>query len=175
MSLHLALLVFPGVSDAGLVCADVRGRVGDQAWTRAAAVIERHRDSRVLVRGTWGRDGLSDDASEVAHGVGSRDSLVGAILGAALGPSGRMAGLLTGAPAAPAPETDAVPRELCGAYIEELRAAVAPESSALVLLAGPQAVDEMVGAFAGTGARLLRRHLSVAASRVLQPDAPLSP
>lgn len=170
MSLHLALLVFPGVTDAARVCTDVRKRAGDQGWTRAVALIERHRDSRSIVHGTYELRTPVDNGDEGAPGIASGESLIGAVLGACLGPSGRMASLLAGAPAAPAPETDTLPRELSGEYIEELRAAVAPGSSALVLLADPLVVDEMVARFAGTGARLLRRHLSVAAGRVLQPE-----
>ncbi len=173
MSLHLALLVFPGVADAGRACADARRRARDQGWTRAVALIERHRDSRSLVQGTYDLQTTIEDACDHASDIERGESLTVAILGACLGPSGRMAGLLTGDPQPPVLETDAVPRELRGAYIEELRGAVARGSSALVLLADPLVVDEMVAAFAGTGARLLRRHLSVAAERVLQPETAL--
>lgn len=172
MSLHLAVLVFPGPHDAADVFAAVRRRVGDRPWTRAAALIERGGDDRVLVRGTYGGHDLDGaDIDLAAAGVRPDDGLMSAILGSCLGPSGRMAAVLAGDEVITESQSQAAPRELQGPYLEELRAALVPRSSAIVLLGPPVVVDELVASFHGEGARLLRRHLSPQAERALHSAA----
>ncbi len=169
MSLHLAMLVFSDACAAQKALDRARARVGGRPWVHATTVIERHRDGRELVCGTCHTPSPGPEDPEPVAGGGG---LMSAILGTSLGRSGRVAGLLIGAQAPDSLDPAAAPRELRGAYIEELRAALKPGASAILLLERPLVVDQMVATFAGEGARLLRRHLSIEASRtsVAEPE-----
>lgn len=161
MSLHLAMLVFPEACAADRALAAARARVGERPWMRETAVVERHRDGRDVVRGEY--------PGEPGAGEGLGEGLTSAILGTSLGPCGRVAGLLIGASPPEAIDGRTTPRELCGAHIEELRAALAPGSSVILLLECPLVVDEMVATFDREDARLLRRHLTIEARRTPAP------
>ncbi len=164
MSLHLAMLVFPDARAAERALDRARARVGDRPWMRAITVIERHRSGRELVRGTYHAPSSNAPDPEPVAGSTGR-GLTGAILGTSLGLSGRVAALLTGAKPPDPLDGAAGPRELRGAYSDELRAALTPGSSVILLLECPQVVDELVATFADEGARLVRRHLSIEARR----------
>jgi uncharacterized membrane protein len=168
VSLHLAMVVFPNAGAAARALAAARARTGERPWMRETAVVERHRDGRELVHGAY-HAASAGDPSPLSGG-----GLVSAVCGESLGPAGRVAGLLIGPPPRDLLEGGTVPRELRGAYIEELRAALAPGSSAILLLASPLVVDDMVATVVGEGARLLRRHLTFEARRMSPSRAALN-
>ncbi|MGA2320930.1 MAG: DUF1269 domain-containing protein [Solirubrobacteraceae bacterium] len=89
-----------------------------------------------------------------------RDTAVGAltgfIVGAAFGWFGLAAGLVTGGAIGGLIEAEHLP-ELHGELFEEIRADVPEHASAILLLAAPSHVDEMVSSFDGSRGHLTRR------------------
>lgn len=162
MDLDFALLVLHGVNSAADAFADARERSDQHApWVHAAGLVEHHENDRLVLRGTFaGRYVDVDENLRLSQHGRDVGASVGAILGALLGPLGFAEGLVLGGQLGAAlgkpDEVDPEPPVL----IEQLRTALPPVSSAIVLIAKAADVDEMVAAVDPSGAALTRRTLA---------------
>jgi uncharacterized membrane protein len=161
MDLELALVVFRHVDDADHAYADAREGGGDAAWLREAAIVEHHRRDRIVVRGSMaGHYVDADDEGDVVGKKTVEGALTGALAGAVFGPAGMAAGLAMGGTAGGVAQSESAPH-MHGALFDEVRADVPAKASAIVLLAAPEHVDQMVAALEGRRhGRLIRRRLS---------------
>jgi uncharacterized membrane protein len=173
--LELAMLTFPRTEGSERAFADVRERVGDAPWLHEIGFVERHRNGRIVVRGTFGGHYVDiEDEDDLIGRDTVIGALTGALLGAAFGPAGFAAGLVAGGAVGGLAQGAHIP-ELHGELFDEVRANVPEGGSALVLLAAPEHVDDMVKAFEGTGPQLIRRSVSVEAVAALEAAVAQSP
>lgn len=178
MDLDFALLSFDGVNTAAEVFADARGRSGAPApWTSEVGFVEHHENGHLVLRGTFaGRYVDFDEALHVSESGAAEAGAVGAVIGAVLaGPLGfalgTTVGVTLGSQLGQPSETDTAPEPLA----ERLRAAVPLSGSAIVLIAGAQEVDAMVGAIGEKSAQVIRKTLTgdeVASVRSSLSDSP---
>jgi uncharacterized membrane protein len=161
MGLELALMVFPHVDAADHAFADAYETAKDAVWLREAAIVEHHRHDRIEVRGSVAGHYVSaDDQGDVVGKKAVEGVLTGAVVGAVFGPAGMAAGMTLGGMAGGVAQSDSAPH-LHSALFDEIRADVPPKSSAVVLLAAPEHVDEMVAALGNKrDGQLSRRSLS---------------
>jgi uncharacterized membrane protein len=161
MSLDLAVMIYRHIDDADHAYADAVVAERDAAWLREATIVEHHRHDRIAVRGTVaGRWVDADDEQDVIGKKTVEGALTGAVAGLVFGPAGMAAGMAAGGAAGGVAQSDSG-RHLHGSFFDEVRADVPPKSSAIVLLAAPEHVDEMVSALEGRhGGRLVRRNLT---------------
>lgn len=162
MPLDLALVRFQGQTAAESAFGTMRDRAGrDDPWTHEVALVERHHNGRIALRGTFA--GHYVDVNEEDHlsqPGAAAGALTGGLLGVAfIGPFGLAPGLVlggaVGAEVATPDEVEAEPEAL----VEELRAAVPKGASAIVLLAEPSHVDAMLEALGERGEEVVRRRV----------------
>jgi uncharacterized membrane protein len=172
MSLELAVMVFRRIDDADHAYADACEADADAPWLREAAVVEHHRRDRIEVRGTVGGQYL--DAGDERDVIGKRaleGALTGAAVGLVFGPAGMAAGMAAGGTLGGVSQAESG-AHVHNAFFDEVRADVPEKSSAIVLLAAPGHVDQMVAALEGRrNARLVRRRLSDEVASSLQEAA----
>jgi uncharacterized membrane protein len=175
MSLDLALMVFADVEGAERAYADVLDASRDAPWVHEIAFVEHHRHDRIVVRGTFaGRYVDVDDQGDVIGKRTAEGALTGAAVGMFFGPAGLAVGLVAGSTAGGLSEAKHVPH-LHDAFLDDVRAEVPERSSAVLLLARPERVDDMVAAFEGRGGRLVRHHLSPEEAQTLEAAVVGSP
>jgi len=177
MGLDLAVMVFKHVDDADHAYADAYEAAKDAVWLREAAVVEHHRRDRIEVRGTVG--GHYVDADDEQDAIGKKTvegALTGAVVGILFGPAGMAAGFAAGGLVGGHEQAESG-EHLHSAFFDEVRADVPEKSSAIVLLAAPEHVDEMVAALEGghRHGQLTRRQLSDEAVAQLQQAVASSP
>jgi uncharacterized membrane protein len=177
MDLELAVMVFPHIDDADHAYADACEAKRDAAWLREAAVVEHHRHDRIEVRGSVA--GHYVDADDEQDAIGKKaveGALTGALAGIVFGPAGMAAGMAAGGTIGGHAQSESGPR-MHSAFFDEVRADVPQKSSAIVLLAAHEHVDEMTAALeAGRRhGRLVRRTLSQDAAAALQQAVAASP
>lgn len=177
MELDLALLSFDGVNAAVEAFSAARDRSSGERWTSEVGFVEHHGSGDLVLRGTFA--GHYVDVDEALH-VSERGAAEGAVIGAAIGTIlggplglavGTAAGGTIGSQVGEPTETDAEPEALA----ERLRAAVPPSGSAIVLIAGPNDVDEMVAAIGETGGQLMRRALTAEEAGALKASLGAAP
>jgi uncharacterized membrane protein len=177
MSLDLAVMVFRHIDDADHAYADACEAGRDAAWLREAAIVEHHRHDRIEVRGSVaGHYVDADDDRDVIGKKAVEGALTGGLVGLVFGPAGMAAGMAAGGTIGGRAQSESGPR-LHSAFFDEVRADVPQKSSAIVLLAAPGHVDEMVAALEGgrRHGQLVRRSLSEEASDSLQQAVASSP
>ena len=126
-----------------------------------------------MLRGTFAGHYLDvDEALHVSQRGAAEGFAGGAVVGALLGPPGFAAGMVVGAilgsQAGRPSEADAEPQLL----VDQLRAVVPRSGSAIVLIAEPRDVDDMLAAIGETDGEVTRQALT--ADQVAQLQATLS-
>jgi uncharacterized membrane protein len=181
-ALELAVLRFDGENAAvdhyarARDAAFVRGSTEGPRWTRDVGFVERHHNGRLLMRGMFAGHYLDldegDDFSQRGAGEGAA---TGGLLGVLAGPPGIAVGLVlgmfVGAHAGSPDQAEAEPPTLA----EQMRDAVPRSSSAIVMVAAPEEVEELVGAVGDGAAETVRRALAgeeVAALEAALGEAP---
>jgi uncharacterized membrane protein len=162
MRLDLAVMVYKHIDDADHAYADACVADRDAPWLREATVVEHHRHDRIEVRGTVAGHWVdADDQQDVIGNKTVEGALTGGLVGIAFGPAGLAAGLAAGGSIGGQAQADSG-EHLHSAFFDEVRADVPPKSSAIVLLAAPEHVDQMVAALEGghRKGQLNRRELS---------------
>jgi len=161
MNLDLALMVYPHIDDADHAYADASVAEHDAPWLREAAIVAHHRHDRIAVRGSVA--GHYVDASDEQDAVGKKaveGALTGAVAGAVFGPAGMAAGMAAGGTLGGVAQSHSGPH-VHSAFFDEVRADVPQKSSAIVLLAAPEHVDQMAAALGDRRhGKLVRRHLT---------------
>lgn len=177
MPLELALVRFKGRTAAESAFGTLRERAGDAPWTHEAALIEHHHNDRIALHGTVAGHYVSvDEEDHLSQPGGAAGALTGGLIGIVFfgGPVGLAPGLVVGgAVGSQVARPDEVEDEP-EALVEDLRTAVPKGSSAIVLVAEPAHVDDML-ALLVEGADVVRRALSeeeVAALQTALRDAP---
>jgi uncharacterized membrane protein len=177
MDLDFALVRFSGGATAAETFAAARDRSGaDATWTREVGLVEHHHDGHMVLRGTFA--GHYVDADEALHvserGVGEGFA-VGALVGVLGGPPGLAIGMVLGATlgsqvGAPS-EADFEPEPL----VDRLRMAVPNSGSAIVLIAPPRDVAEMLTAIGESGGEVVRGTLTADQAAALQASISATP
>jgi uncharacterized membrane protein len=142
--MELALMVFDHVDGADHAFADAFEADKEAAWLREAAIVEHHRHDRIDVRGSVG--GQYVDTGDEGEVIGKRTlegALTGGLVGLVFGPAGLAAGLALGGSAGGVAQSHSTPHAH-SAFLDAVRADVPPKSSAIVLVAAPGQVDQMV-------------------------------
>jgi uncharacterized membrane protein len=158
VSLDAAVALFDGETTAVKRYAAARDRsASDASWMQKVGFVERHHGGHMLLRGTFAGHYLDvDESDHVSQKGGAEGAVAGGLVGVLLGPPGIALGIMiggvVGAEAGTPTEVEADPEALA----EQLRAAVPKSSSAIVLIAEPSDVDEMVAAL-GEGAETIER------------------
>ncbi|MGO9488639.1 MAG: DUF1269 domain-containing protein [Solirubrobacteraceae bacterium] len=148
----------------------------DARWPLEVGFVESHHNGRLALRGTFAGHYVdvdeSDHVSEHGAGVGVA---VGVLVGALAGPPGIAVGVLlggvVGAETGIPSDTEPEPRAL----VDRLREAVPPSSSAIVLIAPPADVEEMLAALGDDARDVTRRELSDEESAQLEEALSTAP
>jgi hypothetical protein len=181
-TLELAILRFDGEGTAvdryanARDAAFVRGSAEGPRWTRDVGFVERHHNGHLLLRGTFGGHYLDVDEGDLFSQRGAGEgAATGGILGALAGPPGIAVGLVVGmfvgAHVGQPEQIEAEPETLA----EQMRDAVPRGSSAIVMIAAPAEVDELIGAVGDGAAETARRALTEEESAAIEAalgDAP---
>jgi uncharacterized membrane protein len=177
MDLELGLVRFRGGGSATETFATARDRSGANApWARQVGLVEHHDNGHLVLRGTFA--GHYVDVDEALH-VSERGAVEGfaggAVVGALLGPPGFAAGLVVGAvlgsQAGKPSESDSEPQLL----VDQLRAAVPRSGSAIVLIAAPGDVDDMLAAIGDTDGEVTRQALTADQVAAIQASLSATP
>jgi uncharacterized membrane protein len=185
MDLDLALVLFhrgDAATEAFVAARDRAapagaGRTGAAApWTRQVGLVEHHHNGHLVLRGTFA--GHYVDVDEALHlsETGAGEGFVGgAALGVFGGPPGlafgSVVGAVLGSQVGAPTESDAEPQPL----VEQLRAAVPRSRSAIVMIAEPRDVDEMLAAIGDSGGEVIRQSLTAAQAAAIQASLSASP
>ncbi len=178
MELDFALFSFAGVNAAAEVFSAARYRSGSPArWTSEVGFVEHHENGHLVLRGNFA--GHYVDVDEALH-VSERGTAEGAAAGVVVGSLlagplglavGSVAGATIGSQVGKPSETDVEPEP----FAERLRAVVPRSGSAIVLIASPQDVDEMIAAIGETSGQLIRNALTVEQVAAIEESLSASP
>lgn len=178
VSLDFAIAQFDGEGTAVLRYADAKDRSSDggAAWTRQVGFVEHHHSGSLLLRGTFAGHYLDVDENDHVSQKGAAEGAVaGGLAGVLLGPAGMALGLVVGGAAGShAPnvsDSEDEPHELA----DQLRVAVPKSSSAVVLIASPADVDEMVAALGESAQGVTRRSLTADEAAALEASLSTAP
>ena len=155
-------MVFAHIDGADHAFADAFEVDKEAAWLREAAIVEHHRHDRIDVRGSVAGHYMdTGDEGEVIGRKTLEGALTGGFVGLAFGPAGLAAGLALGGSAGGVAQSHSSPHAH-SAFLEEVRADVPPKSSAIVLVAAPEHVDQMAATLESGRhkGQLTRRQLS---------------
>ena len=161
VAVEVAIVRFHGENTAVVTYSDAKdGPAGAARWTQEVGFVQRNHSGAMSLRGTFAGHYVDVDETDHVSQKGAAEGAVAAgLLGVLAGPPGIAVGLvlggLVGSEVGRADEIEAEPREL----VERLRAAIPPSSSAIVLIAGPQDVDDMLAALGDSAADVVRRAL----------------
>lgn len=179
MGLDLAIVTFHGQPAAAAAFGTLRDRAGGAPWTREAALVEhhRHKDQLVLQGTVAGHYVSVDETDHVSQPGAARGAVAGGLIGALFfgGPVGLAPGLIVGAAlGAGAGRPDEVEAGV-GSLGEDLRAAVPKGSSAIVVLAEPAHVDELLALVGEGQGEVTRRTLTDEEQRAIEAAVAASP
>jgi uncharacterized membrane protein len=157
---EVAVAIFSGVHAAEHAYADARARDPAAAWIGDAAIVEVHRDGRIVIRGTvLGHYVDVDGLGDVFGPDAAAGAIVGAVAGLPLGPSAFAVGLVGGAAAGGVVEaTEGTQPE--GAAFDAIRERVPEGSSAVAVFADAEGIRAMYRALLSMADTFLRHPLS---------------
>jgi uncharacterized membrane protein len=170
MDLDLALVVLSGTNAAVEAFTAARDRSGQGApWVSQAGFVEHHNNGHIAVRGTFvGRYVDVDEALGTSQSGTDVGFVVGAAIGVLFGPLGIAEGVVLGptigAEVGKRDEIDPEPELL----VEQLRRAVPPGSSAIVLIAPGSDVEAFQAALDGQVGKPLTRTLTAEEGTALE-------
>jgi uncharacterized membrane protein len=159
--LDLAVVQFAGEGTAVSRYATAKDRTADAAWLHEVGFVERHHNGRLLLRGMFAGHYLDiDESDHVSQRAAGEGAVAGGLIGVLAGPPGIAVGLtvggLLGSKASEPDEIESEPQALA----DQLRAAVPPSSSAVVLIAPAPEVDEMLDCLSANLDAIFRRSLT---------------
>jgi uncharacterized membrane protein len=176
MDLDVALVRFDGRNAASDAFYAASGRAGpDARWVREIGFVEHHHNDHLVLRGTFAGHYVDMEEGHHVSETGTAEGFAGGmVLGALLGPAGMAAGMIAGAvigsQVGEPSETDPQPQVLA----DRIRDAVPLSGSAIVVIAPPSDVDEMVAAIGDDG-EVLRRSLTAEEVAALQSSLSQTP
>jgi uncharacterized membrane protein len=165
---HVGVARFSGIDGAERAYADAYDWDPAADWMDDAAFVEVHRDDRIVVRGSVAGHYVDvDGEGDVIGPDTGRGAFVGAALGILFGPSAFAVGLVGGATAGGAVEASRVAEPECPVF-DAIRAHVAEDSSAVVVVSTAERVNAMSEALAGAAESFEDHQLSPAAEAELR-------
>jgi uncharacterized membrane protein len=162
VSLDVALARFAGEGTAVQSYAAAKDRLGrDAPWLHKIGFVEHSHHGRLRLRGTFAGHYLDvDESDHISERGAGEGALAAGLLGVLLGPPGIAVGItvggVIGSQAGAPSEVEAEPEALA----DQLRGVVPRSSSAVVLIAAAQDVDEMVAELGESAQELVRNTLS---------------
>jgi len=177
VNLDFALARFDGEGSAVERFAAARDRSDAGApWAREVGFVEHHHGGRLLLRGTFAGHYVDvDESDHVSQGGAAKGTVAGGLIGALLGPPGIALGIMiggvAGAQVGKHSDTEAEPRMLA----EQLREIVPRSSSAIVLIAAAEDVDEMLAAIGEDARDITRRTLTAEEAASLEASLEQTP
>jgi len=177
MSLEAAIVRFDRESEAVERFAEATPRWASPGrWTHDVGFVERHHSGRLLIRGTFAGHYVDFDENDVFSQKGAGEgAAAGGLIGVLGGPPGIAVGLLVGGllggHAATPDEHEQEPQAL----VEQLRDAIPPSSSAIVMIAQPIEVDELLAAVGKGASETVRRALDDEQTAALQAALSAAP
>ncbi len=176
MGLDLAIAHYKGEGTAVEVYAAAKGAAPTARWLAEVGFVEHHHSGRLLLRGTFAGHYLdvdeSDRVSEKGVGAGA---VAGGLVGALLGPAGIAVGLVVGGALGSHVRSGSAGEDEPQALAEQLRAAVPPSSSALVLIAQDEDVTDMLSAVGESAESVIRQSLSEQQASELEASLSAAP
>ncbi len=161
MSVDFAVVQFDGEGTAVKRYADAKDRArSDAPWTQKVGFVEHHHNGRLLLRGLFAGHYLDvDESDHVSQRGGAEGAVAGGLVGVLLGPPGIALGFvvggIAGAKGAAVSDSELEPQDLA----DQLRVVVPKSSSAIVLIAPPEDVDEMLSGLGASGEGVTRQTL----------------
>jgi uncharacterized membrane protein len=178
VSLDFAVALFDGEGTAVQRYSAAKGRTtaADPKWMGEIGFVERRHNGRVRLRGTFAGHYLGvDESDRVDQKGGAEGAIAGGLIGVLAGPPGIAVGLLVGVlvgrQAGPPDEVEDEPEALA----DQLREAVPVGSSAVVLIAGPADVDQMVAALGEDAQSVSRQTLTAEQAAALEASLGAAP
>lgn len=177
MAIEIALAVYDSPEGAERAYGRARSSGTDKAWLNEIAFVEMHHGGRIGMRGTFGdRYASIDEIGDINAAEMGAGALTGAVVGSFFGPAGFAGGLVVGGAAGgrKASEDSPIPQ---GALVDELRSDLKQGTSALVLLAASEVVNEMLETLDLDTDHVIRRELTEAEVAALLdsiPDVPVA-
>jgi uncharacterized membrane protein len=156
--LELAVVRFRGVEAAYEAFAEARGEAGpDAPWVHEVGFVEHHQNGKLVLRGVFAGHYVEvDETAHVSEKGAGEGAVAGGLVGLLGGPPGLAVGLVLGAivgsQLAESTETDPEPQVL----VDHLLGALPRSSSAIVMIAPPRDVEEMLAAIGVIRQRLTR-------------------
>ncbi len=167
MTLELAVIRFDGENTAVERYARARDVVPYRAsaprppWTRDVGFVERHHNGRLILRGTFAGHYLDvDEGDAISQRGAGEGAATGGLIGVLAGPPGIAVGLVVGAIVGSHVATSDAEETEPEVLAAEIRDAVPRSASALVMIATPAEVDELMGAIGDGVAASTRRPLT---------------
>ena len=177
VDLDFAVAQFEGEDTASVRFAEARDRSGaDARWAREVGLVEHHHSGKLLLRGTFAGHYLDiDESDHVSQKGAGGGAVAGGLIGALGGPPGIAVGIMLGGiigsqVGAPT-DTEDEPQLL----VERLREAMPRSRSAIVMIAPPHDVDEMMSAIGDSVESRSRESLTAEQAAALEAslrDAP---
>jgi uncharacterized membrane protein len=169
--LHFALARFERPDSADAMFATACERSAGRPWLRKVAVVECHNDGHLVLRGTVAGHYIDvDESDRVSEPGAQRGSVIGGLLGTLLGPPGLAVGLLLGTAAGSRTGTPTDVEPEPKSVADQLRDALSPGTSALLMVAERSAVTEMLEAIGPQAAAVKEGTLTVDAQAALAAD-----
>ncbi len=176
MDLDVALVRFDGRNAASDAFYSASGRAApDAQWVREIGFVEHHHNDHLTLRGTFAGHYVDMEEGHQVSETGTVGGFAGGmVLGALLGPAGMAAGMIAGAvigsQVGEPSETDPEPQVL----VDRIRDVVPRSGSAIVLIAPPVDVENMLAALGGDG-DVVRRSLTADEVAALQSSLSQTP
>lgn len=177
MNLDLAVVRFEGEGTAVERYAAAKERSGgDAPWAHEVGFVEHHHNGRLLLRGVFAGHYLDiDESDRVSQRGAGEGAVAGGLIGTLLGPPGIALGLLVGGVLGSKAGTPSDAETEPQALADQLRAAVPPSSSAIVLIAPSAEADEMLAALGESAKNVARQSLTAEQETALQASLATSP
>lgn len=164
MTLELAVVPYPGRSEAESRFGTLREQAGDEPWTHEVALVEHHHNNRIILHGTVaGRFVSVSEDDHFSQPGAAKGAAIGGLIGLVFfgGPVGLAPGLVVGTVVGGSLATPTEVEDGPGPLLDHLRTAVPTGGSAILLVAEQDHVDAML-ASAGPGAAARATRLPLA-------------
>jgi hypothetical protein len=160
--LTCAVVQFHGENAAAVEFADARDRSArDARWAREVGLVEHHRSGHLLLRGMFAGHYLDiDETDHVSQRGAGEGAVAGGLIGALAGPAGIALGLLLGGVIGSQVGTPSEVASEPQVLADRLREAIPRASSAIVLFAADDDVEEMMQALGDSAKQQQRQTLS---------------
>lgn len=147
MALELAVVPYPGRSEAESRFGTLRERAGDEPWTHEVALVEHHHNDRIILHGTVaGRFVSVSEDDHFSQPGAAKGAAIGGLIGLVFfgGPAGLAPGLVVGTVVGGSLAEPTEVEDAPGPLLEHLRTAVPTGGSAILLVGEADHVDALL-------------------------------